>query len=85
MAAQGRWLRQSEIPRLIDMHPDWRWVPRTKPLWFGPAPPGEAALSGEELLALAPLEESLLFSRLDGKSDLLTFIVPEGWATSTEP
>jgi uncharacterized protein len=83
VAAEGRWLRQSEVPRLVTEHPDWRWVPRTKPLWFGPAPSRDDAPSGETLLRLPPLEESLLFSRLDGEAEQLTFIVPEGWGTST--
>ncbi|MGB0591837.1 MAG: DUF1853 family protein [Myxococcota bacterium] len=85
MPAEGRWLRQSDVSRLVAEHPEWRWIPRTKPLWFGPAPHGAEAVTGQDLLALGPLEESLLFSRLDGASDQLFFIVPECWGTSRQP
>ena len=83
MPAEGRWLRQSELPRLVSEHPDWRWVLRTKPLWFGPTPSRAGAVTGESLLHLAPLDESLLFSCLDDDKELLTFIVPEAWGIST--
>lgn len=77
--AEGRWLREAELPRFVAAHPKSRFVPRLKPLWFGPSHAASEALSGEALLGALPLTESLLFSRREGAHDQLTFIVPDSW------
>ena len=63
----------------LEAHPGWRWIPRHKPLWFAPLPSHEGALPGEALLEALPLDESLLFTRLDGADAQLVFIVPDDW------
>ena len=77
--AEGRWLREDDLPALLDSHPDWRWVPRDKPLWFGPSTQGSGTLSADELRQRLPLAHSLLFSRVDDQTEQLFFIVPSHW------
>ena len=79
MAAEGCWLREHQVRGYVTQHPTSLWIPRTKPLWFGPASSRGAALDSEMLLARLPLTESLLFSRVEDERDELTFIVPDGW------
>ena len=82
--AEGCWLREGAFKTLLIEHPHWTWVPRHKPLWFGLAPSRHDALSRDALLALSPLRESLLFSRLDDGREELTFVVPESWGAPTQ-
>ena len=77
--AEGRWLREADLPRLLDTYPEARWVPRTKPLWFGPAPDGADGLSADALRRRPPLEHALLLSRVDEQGDYLVFVVPSVW------
>ena len=78
-AAEGRWLREPQLPQLLDAYPKCRWIPRTKPLWFGPAADPSVALTSEELSRHPPLEHAMLLSRVDGEYDQLMFIVPRHW------
>ena len=55
------------------------WVPRDKPLWFGPSTQRSGTLSADELRERLPLEHSLLFSRIDNQTEQLFFIVPSHW------
>ena len=77
--AEGRWLREVDLPRLLDAYPDSRWVPRTKPLWFGPASDDATGISVDALRRRPPLEHALLLSRVDEQGDHLVFVVPSAW------
>ena len=79
MAAEGRWLREDDLPELLEAHPDWRWIPRSKPLWFGPSIEGSAMVTAAELRERLPLHNALLLSRLDGEEEQLFFVVPSSW------
>ena len=84
----GRWVRQTEMARVLDAAPDSRWVRRHKPLWFGPwVGPAEAVVSADAVrsqLVDAPLRRAQLWSVWNGPSiadEQLWFVVPERWGS----
>lgn len=86
-AAQGRWLRPSQLPDLARARPHATWVQRQRPLWFGPwcgDPNGSIPTPGlAEAIGTTPLEYAQLWSGLafQEQQEEMFFVVPENWGT----
>ena len=85
--AEGRWLRPSALPDLLQTDPHARWVLRENPLWFGPCrQERDCGITTSALLKSVrpdPLVYPQLWSRLPDTSqadESMLFIVAETWA-----
>ena len=87
----GRWVRQTDMPRVLAAAPNSQWVRRHKPLWFGPwVGSDEAAMSAVSVRAPlidVPLRRAQLWSVWHGPlsaDEQLWFVVPERWGSRAQ-
>ena len=83
--AAGRWVRVSDLERVLRDRPSAHWVKREKPLWFGPWLGSTSSALDSDGLRSHMTSESFhraeLWSVLDGNQgdqDLI-FVVPDDW------
>ena len=86
LPAQGRWIRPSQVSRMLMDRPDSMWVKREKPHWFGPwvttsdLPMNEQVF--HEYIMGKHLVRAELWSRLASEQHPvpeMIFVVPEDW------
>jgi len=83
---QGRWLRPSQVPCLIQQRKNSRWVLRKRPLWFGPWS-GDSHLADDDFHQQAgshDIDRAQLWNRLactKHPKEEQFIIVPEEWGS----
>ena len=89
--AQGRWLRPSQLPELVQAHPNSTWVQRQEPLWFGSAPRTEstAAIPSQKMATeagTAAINTPQLWTQIINSNpsfDRMYFVVHEDWPATS--
>lgn len=89
--AAGRWVRRSDVAKLMGEWPASQWVRRRKPMWFGPweGPPSQRQPAAEVSAEMEAFdgERAQLWSvwpTADSADERLCFVVSDQWGHTGE-